>query len=464
VTAQVGTTDRSSRRVLVVGLRATGDAVVRAAIRRGDPVTVVEDRPGRGAYASLAASARGLGATVVEHPAPEAWPELVSNADLMVPSPGVRPGHPAFVAANAAGIPVRGDIDLGMEAARVPVIAVTGTNGKSTVTMLITAMLNASGVRALPAGNIGRPLLDVVEEPVDVIVVEVSSFQLHSTTAAFRPRVAVLLNVAEDHLDWHGSWPDYVAVKAKVFAHQRDQDLLVANLDDPVVRELAASAPARTAGVALGHGAGPVQDAFSTDDGFLVTPAGEKIVEIGALPSHLPHDLTNALAATAASDALGGSVDAARETLVKFERLHHRVQPVGKASGVEYYDDSKATNPHATLSALDGLEHVVLLAGGDSKGVDLGVLAQARGRLRGVVAIGDTPEEVERALGGLIPTVRAGSMRSAVEAAAGLAQPGDTVLLSPACASFDWYDSYEQRGDDFQREVRRLVAEREARS
>jgi UDP-N-acetylmuramoylalanine--D-glutamate ligase len=147
-----------------------------------------------------------------------------------------------------------------------------------------------------------------------------------------------------------------------------------------------------------------------------------------------------------------------RTALAGFARLHHRVEPVGKASGVQYFDDSKATNPHATLSALDGFDRVVLLAGGDSKGVDLGVLGRAQDRLRAVVAIGDTPDEIERALGGLVKTVRAGSMREAVEAAAGLAEPGDTVLLSPACASFDWYDNYEQRGDDFQREVRRLVA------
>ena len=455
------------RRVLVVGLRATGDAVVRAAARNGDIVTVVEDDPGRGAYAMFVATARDLGATIVEQPEPDAWPDLVAAADLMVPSPGVRPSHPAFVAAHAAGVPVRGDIDLGMEAARVPVIAVTGTNGKSTVTTLITEMLVASGIRALPAGNIGQPLLDVVEEPADVIVVEVSSFQLHTTTAAFRPRIAVLLNVAEDHIDWHGSFAEYSATKARVFAHPQDDDLLVGYLDDPIVAELAATAPARTVGVTLGPGtgAGGQPDAYTVSDGFLVTPAGEKIVEIAALPSRLPHDLTNVLAATAAATAAsvhGFRLDAARETAVNFVRLHHRVEPVGKASGVEYFDDSKATNPHATLSAVNGFDRVVLLAGGDSKGVDLAGLAGVKDRLVGVVAIGNTPAEIERALGGLVPTVRADSMRAAVHAAADMARPGDTVLLSPACASFDWYDSYEQRGDDFQQEVRRLIAFRDA--
>ncbi len=369
----------------------------------------------------------------------------------MVPSPGVRPEHLAYAAANAAGIPVRGDVDLGMEAARVPVVAVTGTNGKSTVTTLIADILEAGGTRSVAAGNIGRPLLDVVDDPVDVIVVEVSSFQLHTTTAAFAPKVAVLLNVAEDHIDWHGSFAEYRAVKAKVFAHQGPDDVLVANLDDPVVRELAATAGSRVVGVSLEGAPG----AYGVQAGTLVTPAGDPIAPVDRLGSRLPHDVANTLAAVAAATAVGGDPAAAGGALEKFRRLHHRVEPVGKASGVEFFDDSKATNPHATLSALQGFERVVLLAGGDSKGADLGLLAGAADRLVGVVAIGDTPEEVERALGGAAPTVRARSMDEAVTAAAGLAAPGDAVVLSPASASFDWYDGYEQRGDDFQRCVRR---------
>lgn len=443
-----------TRRVLVVGLRATGEAVARACARHGDAVTVVEEDPGHRGYDARVRAAQALGATVVERPSHGDWPALLAGIDLMVPSPGVRPTHPAFLAADAAGVEVRGDIDLGLEAARVPVIAVTGTNGKSTVTTLTTAMLNASGIRAVAAGNIGRPLLDVIEEPWQVIVVEVSSFQLHTTTAAFRPRVAVLLNVAEDHLDWHGSFDAYAEVKARVFAYQRDDDLLVANLDDPVVSELSASAPAGRVGVSLRGPAGT----YRTSADHLLTAEGTEIAAIAELPLRAPHDLTNALSAAAAALRCGADLTGVRSALLSFERLHHRVEFVGKASGVEYFDDSKATNPHATLSALEGFERVVLLAGGDSKGIDLGALAPAKERLRAVVAIGKTPEEVERALGDLVPTVRADSMRAAVTMAAELAVPGDTVLLSPACASFDWYESYEQRGDDFQQEVGRLLA------
>ena len=179
------------------------------------------------------------------------------------------------------------------------------------------------------------------------------------------------------------------------------------------------------------------------------------------LPQQAPHDLANAAAAATAALELGASPEGVRVALQDFERLHHRTESVGKAGGVTYVDDSKATNPHAVLAALAGYEQVVLLAGGDSKGVDLSVLRSASDRLRAVVAIGKTPEEVEQAFAGLVPTARATTMRAAVRAAAELARPGDTVLLSPACASFDWYQSYEERGEDFSREVTALIAERE---
>lgn len=445
-----------SRRVLVVGLRTTGDSVVRHCTARGDVVTVVEEDPGRRGYDARVAAARASGARVVEEPDPAAWPALVAEADLVVPSPGVRPVHPVFAAARAAGVPLRGDVDLGLELATVPVVAVTGTNGKTTVATLVTAMLRQSGVRAVVAGNIGRALLDVLAEPSDVIVAEVSSFQLYTTTAAFRPRVAVLLNLAEDHLDWHGSFAEYAATKARLFAHQQGEDLLVFNADDPKVAALAARAPAARVGFTL---AGPAPGAYALTDGVLVAPDGAPIAPVGELATRAPHDAANALAAAAAARALGASDAGVRGTLGRFRRLHHRVELVGKADGVEFYDDSKATNPHATLSALSGFDRVVLLAGGDSKGVDLAALRVAADRLRAVVAIGATPDEVEVAFAGSVPTRRAGTMREAVRVAAGLAEPGDAVLLSPSCASFDWYEGYEQRGDDFAHEVANLLAE-----
>ncbi|MBM3676144.1 MAG: hypothetical protein FJW88_14640, partial [Actinobacteria bacterium] len=222
--------DRVTRRILVVGLRATGEAVVGHFARAGDRVTVVEEDPGQPSYAARVAAVGALGAELVERPAPEAWEVLVASSDLVVPSPGVRPGHPVYVAALAQGVPVRSDVDVAVELASVPVVAVTGTNGKTTVTTLVTDMLRASGVRAVSAGNIGVAALGVLDVPMDVLVVEVSSFQLHATTSTFRPRVAVLLNIADDHLDWHGSFAAYAEAKAQVFAHQSADDVLVSNV------------------------------------------------------------------------------------------------------------------------------------------------------------------------------------------------------------------------------------------
>jgi UDP-N-acetylmuramoylalanine--D-glutamate ligase len=430
-------------RLLVLGLGVTGDAVVRHRAAAGDDVTVVEDAPGGDRYRDRVATATAAGAEVLEQPDPERLLALVRDSDLLVPSPGANERHPAIVAARQAGVAIRAEIDLAAEhaAARdIPLVAVTGTNGKTTVTTLIAAMLSESGVGAVAAGNIGLALLDAVDRETDVLVAEVSSFQLTFTTGAFRPHVAVLLNVAPDHLDWHGSFEQYTAAKARLFAHQDREDVLVFNRDDAVVSRLVADAPSRRVG-------------FSVSD-----DAGE--FQLQDLPLVAPHDRANALASAAAALEVGASRDGINRALCDYPRLHHRVARIGNAGGVQYFDDSKATNPHATVAAvrafddLDG--QVVLVAGGRNKGLDLSVLRALAPKLRGVVAIGEAAEDVERAFTGLMPVTRAGSMRDAVSAAAHNAQAGDVVLLSPACASFDWYPSYAARGDDFAREVARL--------
>jgi UDP-N-acetylmuramoylalanine--D-glutamate ligase len=430
-------------RVLVLGLGITGDAVVRHRTAAGDDVTVVEDAPGGDEYRDRVATAVAAGAEVLEQPDPERLLSLVRDANLLVPSPGANERHPAIVAARQAGVAIRAEIDLAAEhaAARgVPLVAVTGTNGKTTVTTLIAAMLGESGVGAVAAGNIGLPLLDAVDAETDVVVAEVSSFQLAFTTGAFRPHVAVVLNVAPDHLDWHGSFEQYAAAKARLFAHQDQDDVLVFNRDDAVVLRLVADALSRRV-------------AFSVSD-----DAGAVLLQ--DLPLVAPHDRANALAAAAAALEVGASRDGINRALCEYPRLHHRVARIGNAGGVQYFDDSKATNPHATLAAVrafDGLDgQVVLVAGGRNKGLDLSVLRALAPRLRAVVAIGESAEDVERAFTGLVPVTRADSMRGAVGAAAQSARAADVVLLSPACASFDWYASYASRGDDFAREVARL--------
>ena len=414
---------------LVVGLGLTGEAVAGRMIGLGD-VTVVEARPDAPGVAERAARLQALGVQVVGAPAAGELAGLVARAGVVVPSPGVPESHPVYGLAEAAGVPVVSEIELAATAARErgrTLVAVTGTNGKTTVTTLVAEMLRAAGTPAVAAGNIGRPLIDAVHDEVDVVVAEVSSFQLRFTQR-FRPRVAVLLNVAHDHLDWHPDFDAYVAAKARIFANQAGDDLLVYNLDDPAVAAAARSAPARTAGFRLGQP--------------LVVPEAE-------LPRHAPHDVANALAASAAAADLGAPPEAIARVLRSFPGLPHRTTPVGQTRGVTFVDDSKATNPHAALAAISGYDSVVLVAGGRNKGLDLSVLAGRADRMRAVVAIGEAAGEVASAFSGLVPVVEAGSMAEAVRAAAGLARPGDTVLLSPACASFDWYPGYAARGDDF---------------
>lgn len=448
-----------SGRTLVVGLARTGEAVARVLRGEGDAVTVVEERPEGADYAARRGRLAGLGVEVVEAPPHDAWSGLVAAADRVVPSPGVPWHHVALATARDSGVPVVSEIELAAERLAAPVVAITGTNGKTTVTELTTAMLNASGVTAVAAGNIGRPLLDVAAEPepgAEVVVAEVSSFQL-ACTERFRARVAVLLPVAEDHVDWHGTFEAYAQAKARIFANQREGDLLVYDADDAVATRLAAAAPARR--VAFSR-AGSAAGGYRVERHRLVDPAGVELCRTDELTRSLPHDLSNALAASAAALDVGATLDGVREALRRFRTLPHRVVLVGEAGGVRWYDDSKATNPHATLTALASFERAVLLAGGRNKGLDLSVLAEARDRVRAVVAFGEAADEVAAAFEGCRPVVKAPTMHEAVGAAAQLAEAGDAVVLSPGCASFDAYSGYAERGDDFAAEVRSLIGTR----
>ena len=445
----------------MVGLGITGEAVARRLAPDG-PVTVIDDQPDSAAFAGRASGLEALGVKVIGAPGPDQLAALVAAAELVVPSPGVPEAHPVYNLAAEAGVPLRSEIELAGEAAAargIPLVAVTGTNGKTTVTTLIAEMLAAGGWKALAAGNIGRPLLDAVYDDVEAVVAEVSSFQLRFTET-FRPRVAVLLNVAEDHLDWHPTFKDYLAAKTRIFLNQSGDDLLVFNADDQAVAEAAGSAPARTTAFTLQTEPRERGGAWRMEDGHLRRPDGSPFMAAAELPRSGPHDIANALAAAAAAADLGITDAALSAVLTSFSGLPHRVTPVGQSGGVTFVDDSKATNPHAALAALAGFDSVVLLAGGRNKGLDLGVLRQEAGRIRAVVAIGEAAGEVEASFAGLRPVRRAGSMAEAVRLGAELAEPGDTVLLSPACASFDWYTGYAARGDDFAREVEALLESR----
>lgn len=434
-------------RALVVGYGITGRAVARALRAHGSSVTAVDDRPTDALRAAAAEDGIGL----VEAPDDGHLRALVGESDGVVPAPGLPEWHPVFAAAAAAGVSVRGELDLAAAWDHRPCLAITGTNGKTTVVTLVTRMLQASGLRAVDAGNTEVPLVEAIADPAtDVFVVEASSFRLTFATA-FRPRVGTWLNFEADHLDVHTSLAAYEAAKARLFELVADDGLAVANADDPVVLRYAKSAP-RVETFGLGTDAD-----WHVADGHLRGPAGLDLLAVNALPRALPHDVANALAAAATAVGGGADVDAVRAVLREFSGLPHRVELVGEAGGVRWYDDSKATAPHATLAALAGFDEVVLIAGGRNKGLDLAPIAGASDRIRAVVAIGEAASDITAAFDGKRPVVTATSMDEAVAAAARLAERGDAVLLSPGCASFDWYRSYGERGDDFQRAVHEQI-------
>jgi UDP-N-acetylmuramoylalanine--D-glutamate ligase len=440
-----------TRGALVVGFGASGEAVAGRLRQLGFDVVACDDTGGD----EMRRRAAAAGVALEERPDGARLAELVAAAELVVPSPGVPAHHPVFALTAAAGTAVESELGLAADAIDVPIVAITGTNGKTTVTTLVAEMLVASGMRAIAAGNIGTPLTTAVGQRVDVVVAEVSSFQLQ-LAPRFHPRVGVWLNLAPDHLDWHGSDESYAAAKFRVWENQGADDVAVANADDPGLEAWAAKAPGRVVRYGIDE---PAE--YSVAGGELVGPDGETIVAVGELWRALPHDLGNSLAASAAALAGGASLDGVRAALRAFRGLPHRLALVGDADGVRWYDDSKATNPHAAAAAIRSFESVVLIAGGQNKGLDLAAMAEGADRVRGVVAIGAAGDQVRDAFERQTAVVTAESMDAAVEAAGDMARPGDAVLLSPGCASFDWYVSYAERGDDFARAVgERLAAAR----
>ena len=457
----------TGRRVCVTGVAVSGGAAARVLAALGAEVTVIDGFAGQ-LQQERADALRRDGVTVLLG---EAGARLPAGIDLVVTSPGWRPEQPLLVAAAAAGVPVWGEVELAwrLRNPSVPWLGVTGTNGKTTTVQMLEAMLIASGVRAVAAGNVGLPLVDVVtaDPPYDVIAVEVSSFQLHWTsTVEFA--AAALLNVAPDHLDWHGSLEAYAADKALAW---RGQGTVVVNDDDVATRALAASvspvAQGRTVrGFTLGA-PGPGQ--LGVRDGWLVDSdeAHTPLAEVADVRPAAPHNVANALAAAALARAYGVAAVAVRDGLRAFQAGGHRIALVATAEGVDYVDDSKATNPHAAAASLQAFDRVVWIAGGLAKGATFDDLVQqTSARLRGVVLMGVDRGLIAQALARHAPDVPVvdvagtdtGTMDDVVRAAAALARPGDTVLLAPACASMDMFRDYAARGDAFAAAARSLPA------
>ena len=432
-------------RVLVLGLGLSGRSSARFCAERGARVVAADER----AAAELT-SLDEMGPEIelrVGEPFPDA-----ADFDLVVPSPGVPPDR-----YRARAKRVWGDIELAGRALAVPLVAVTGTNGKSTTTHLIAHALHAAGLRVAAAGTVGEPALDLVGQPLDAAVLEVSSFQL-DTTESFRPRVAVILNLSPDHLDRHGSFEAYREAKARILANQMPEDTAVLSADDPEVWSLAAAARARVLPFST---RGPLPDGAWLDAGAAVLRKPGQDPQIVPLPELRlvgEHNRENALAALAAAWVIGADPVTAAAALARFPGLPHRMEEVGRKAGVAYVNDSKATNPAAALRALAGASgRVVWIAGGRDTGLEVGELADAAAaRVRAALLVGEAAGKLEAAWAGRVRTRTAASLEEAVREAARLAEPGDVVLLAPACASQDMFRDFEERGECFRAAVRSL--------
>ncbi|HWD09714.1 MAG TPA: UDP-N-acetylmuramoyl-L-alanine--D-glutamate ligase [Actinomycetota bacterium] len=466
-------------RVGVVGLGRSGASAARLLASSGNEVRVTElqDTP---THAAVAAELAKLG---VQTRLGSNDPTLADWAGLLVVSPGVPPSNPVIARALATGVPVWSEVELAWRLATMPILAITGTNGKTTTTSLLAAILQSGGNRAVAAGNIGYPLVDAVMDLAParsldppVIVCEVSSFQL-AFAPTFAPRLGVVLNVADDHYDWHTGYEDYLQAKAQIAAHQRPGDLLIVNAADGGAVRIAAGAPREHPAGLGAFGPGPLESvgrlgaevgrtltAIAGIEGGAVTVSAEAVdggapatvVESGKIRLVGPHNRQNVLAASLAAYCWGMGAEAIGRAVAGFSPLPHRATLIATVNEVRYVDDSKATNPHATLSALAGFERVVLIAGGRAKGLDLSPLAGEADRLVGVIAMGEASEELSALFAGRLRFATAGWVEDAVEIAASWAVPGDTVLLSPACASLDQYSGYSERGDRFAAAVTRL--------
>ncbi len=440
------------KNAIVVGAGRSGFVAALLLLRDGARVTLYDERPKEAVEKTLAQAVPPQVAFVRGIPDGKA----AAGADLVVLSPGVPAEKLPREALRRAGTPLWGELELGYRRFRGQVAAVAGTNGKSTVTTLLGDMASRAFARVFVGGNLGTPLAAAAGEPYDWGVVEVSSFQLE-TIETFRPRVAVLLNITEDHRDRYRDFDSYAAAKMAVFRNQGPADAAIVNADDPEVAARAGAIPSESIPFSLGR---------RLDKGIYLS-GGDMVLRAGGADERYPrallsvagmHNVENAMAAIAAARRMGVPPPAVREALAAFRGLPHRVELVRSVGGVAYYNDSKGTNVGAVLKCLEGFqEPVVLIAGGKDKGIDFRPLREPlRRKARAAVLLGEARQRMERELAGAVPLRAAGSLADAVREAAALARPGDVVLFSPACSSFDMFRNFEERGEAFREAVREL--------
>ncbi len=436
---------------VIVGLGTTGLSVARYLSRQGQGFAVVDSRRNPPGKDELNQAFPG---TITHYG--DFDTELLRQAEQLIVSPGVSVNTPEIARARASGQEILGDVELFARVVTRPVIAITGSNGKSTVTALVGEMARIAGIKAGVGGNIGTPALDLLEDTeADLFVLELSSFQLETTTS-LRPLAAVVLNISPDHMDRYDDLDAYAQAKGSIYHHAQ---VCIVNRDDPIASTLVKAPGLVSFGL----------DAPSTEQDFgLIRDNGDEVLVRGrqsimkASDIRMPgrHNISNVLAAMALADAAGISLDAAVEAARTFAGLAHRCEWVAESNGVTWFNDSKGTNVGATIAALNGLSQaVILIAGGQGKGADFSDLQSAlRDKARSVILFGEDADQIELAINNVVPVVRVRSLEEAVSQAAHQARPNDVVLFSPACASFDMFRHYQQRGETFVRLVKELLA------
>ena len=439
------------RRAVVIGAGVAGRAAAETLAAEGATVLVTERRDAEAIGDVSALTSADVDVRTGGHAATD-----LDGADLVVVSPGVPPDAPPLVWARERGIEIWGELELGAQLVRVPYLAVTGTNGKTTTTGMLAACLRAGGVEAVACGNIGFPFTTAVREDHDALVVEVSSFQL-AGQERFHPRVSVLVNLAPDHLDYHGSFDAYRDAKAAIYRNQRDEDVHVGNRDDPAAAAVSAEAPCAHAWFGAGTPVGDGHDVGYEGD-VLLARGPDGPVELGSVDGERAGYREDAAAAAAAALAYGMAPESVRDGLGAFEPAAHRGELVAEVDSVRFLDNSKATNVHAASAAIAAVRDAVLIAGGRAKGQDLSPLRETAANLRAVVVIGEAAPSLHAVFDGLVTVHDAGSIEEGVATAfAASARPG-IVLLAPACASWDQFASYVERGDRFAAAARALAS------
>lgn len=454
-------TDSTHTYDLVVGLGKSGQAMARFLKHLGAEV-IATDLNRNLTDPAAALNRLGIGTRIGAHD-----PELFRHARTIYMSPGIPASIPPVRSAVRHGVPVTGELDLFAAHNTAPVVAVTGTNGKTTVTTLIGEMLKAAGKRVFVGGNIGTPMVESLMEGTsyDVIVIEVSSFQL-DLARAFRPDIGVLLNITPDHMDRYPDFQAYTASKWSLFRNQTDRDMAVFNrhIDPPAPADFNLQAAQAVFPLppneirdqirALPPGAG-----IRSGKLFVRTAAGESVIRLDQYRLKGRHNLENLAAATLAAVSAGAGFPEIQAAVDRFEPIAHRMAYTATINRVPYYNDSKATNPDAVIRAIECFEkNIILIMGGREKDTDFAPILPAVARsVKTVIAIGETREKIGRIFGGTCPVFPETTMRSAVERACALARPGDTVLLAPACASFDMYGNYQERGNDFTSAVKDMA-------